>query len=113
MEGNTCIPIYLKGFLRLNSNKVGLISFLTSAFESKLTIPDDKVLIVTKIQNVVPVPPTNISRIQSCNHEEADDRMVPHMAHGYENEYSRVMVQASDTDVATLAELTTSTFSNC
>ena len=65
---------------------------VTSTLESKLTIPDDKVLIMPKGSDCL-VSAT--FRIQCYNHGKADNRM----AHGYENECRRIMAQATDTGV--------------
>lgn len=44
----------------------------------------------------------NIECLQPCTHEEADTRLVLHLADAAENGYKRIVVRTADTDVVVI-----------
>ena len=65
------MPQNWSSFLHVDSNKKTLFSFLAPALET-MDVPDEKALLTTQEEEVKSKPPTDVSLIQPCKHEEAD-----------------------------------------
>ena len=74
------LPRNWSNFLHNDDNKSELFHYLSSCVAS-LNLTDDKQLIVTDGPNVRAFNVNDSSTIDPCNHEEADTRMIPHLAH--------------------------------
>ena len=83
-------------FLRDPLNKEELFTFLTNKIE-EFNWPADKAVYVTSGQAVSSLGSS--STMDSCNHEEADTRMVVHVQHALEQGARSVLVRTVDTDV--------------
>ena len=86
-------------FLNNSENKTELIQFLVNYFKTdsvriKLTIP----LTVTEEENTWLITQMSIEKLESCNHHEADTRLVLHAS---QSKYP-VIIRATDTDVLIL-----------
>uniref|UniRef100_UPI00358E375C uncharacterized protein n=1 Tax=Myxine glutinosa TaxID=7769 RepID=UPI00358E375C len=86
-------------FLHNAENKTELIKFMVTYFKSdsvrsKLRIP----LTVTEEQNTWLITQTKFEQLESCNHHEADTRLVLHASKCE----GSVVIKASDTDVLIL-----------
>ena len=79
----TSVPQNWSSFLRVDSNKKTLFSFLAAALET-MDVPDGKALLTMQEEVLTSKPPTDVSLIQPCAHEEADSRMVHHAQHSYQ-----------------------------
>ncbi|KAI8503415.1 hypothetical protein Bbelb_192360 [Branchiostoma belcheri] len=101
VEGSSPIPKNWQQFLRLNSNKIELFEFLTATLVDCASA--DHPLVLTDGPNVQCVPPRDTSRIAPCNHEEADSRIMVHVADAAAEGFRKIMVRTVDTDVAVLA----------
>ncbi len=112
VETNTSIPTNWKTFLRVDSNKTGLFAFLASGISSVMP-PENKIIVTTKGRDVTSIPPSDVSDLQPCTHEEADYRMLLHAANAYRNGYRKIVIQATDTDVVVLAVATASVLHGC
>ena len=67
-------------------------------------VQEDKQLVVTSDMEVLSKPPLpDRSSIAPCTHEEADSRMLLHVAHAARNGHHKIMIQTVDTDVVVLA----------
>lgn len=97
----TSIPQNWGTFLRVDSNKKTLFSFLASALQT-IDVPDGKILLTTHDEEVKSKPPSDVSLIQPCTHEEADTRMVLHAWHSYQQGYRSIVIYATDTDVVVI-----------
>ena len=65
---------------------------------------EDKQLVVTNDVDVLRKPPLHdLSSVAPSTHEEADSRMLLHMAHATRNSHQKMMIQPVDTDVVVLA----------
>ena len=96
------IPSNWKGFLRNNSNKEDLFSFL--AEELKRTDIPGKILISTnKTSAVCSSPETDLSIISGCQQEEADTRMFLHAFDCTLKGKKKIIIRTADTDVVVLA----------
>ena len=91
--------------LRVDSNKTELFTFLSDALLRWLDVVlEDKQLVVTDDVAVLSKPPlADLSSISPCTHEEADTRMLLHVAHAAQHGHQRIMIQTVDTDVVVLA----------
>ncbi|KAI8477797.1 hypothetical protein Bbelb_444750 [Branchiostoma belcheri] len=101
VEGSSPIPKNWQQFLRLNSNKIELFEFLTATLVDCASA--DHPLVVTDGPNVQCVAPRDTSRIAPCNHEEADSRIMVHVADAAAEGFRKIMVRTVDTDVVVLA----------
>ena len=86
-------------FLQNAENKTELIRFLvhyfkTDSVRSKLKIP----LTVREEENTWLITQTNIEKLESCNHDEADTRLVLHASQST----GPVIIRATDTNVVIL-----------
>ena len=65
---------------------------------------EDKQLVITSDMEVLSKPPlSDRSSIAPCTHEEADSRMLLHVAHAARNGHHKIMIHTVDTDVVVLA----------
>ena len=98
------IPINWEGFLRIEENKDELFCYLSESMKAYDT--RNKVLVstlgksvITAGQNVI----MNMEGLQPCSHEEADTRILLHVAHCAQQGYKRIAIRTVDTDVVVLA----------
>ena len=97
---NTTMPKNWASFLRNNTNKKELFCFLAEKLAAQnihgkeiYTTYLDKVLSTSEFKD----------EIDSCNHEEADTRMILHAAHAAVHEHNKIVLRTVDTDVLVLA----------
>ena len=100
---NTVIPKNWAGFLRNSDNKKELFCFVAekiSKFNS-----GSKEIYTTHLDDVLTAhgPDHYIDEIKPCNHEEADTRMLLHVAHATKHVHQRVSIRTVDTDIVVLA----------
>ena len=69
-------------FLRVDSNKTGLFSFLASALKA-FHPPEGKVVLTTCQEAVISNTERDVSQLAPCAQEEADGRMLLHAAHAH------------------------------
>ena len=100
VELSTSLPENWQQFLRINENKVELFSFLVSHLKNLET---EKQLVTTDGQDVVCIPPQDISHLAPCDHKEADTRMILHVADVVNDDHQKVLLCTVDTDVVALA----------
>jgi len=101
--GSASIPGNWQNFLRVDSNKKELFKFLSEVIATSL-FNQDKELIITHDEKVLTHPPQeSIDLLAPCTHEEADTRMMLHVAHASQNGHSKIMIRTVDTDVVVLA----------
>ena len=67
----TSVPRNWSSFLRVDSNKKTLFAFVAAALET-MVVPDGKTLLTTYEEEVRSNPPSDVSQLQPCTHEEAD-----------------------------------------
>jgi len=92
----------LKTFLRSDENKKELFAFLSQQ-AGKIEI-DGKQVIVTNGKDVLCYPSTYTSeKLSPCSHEEADIRMMVHIADAVDKGHNSIMIRTVDTDVVVLA----------
>ena len=65
-----------KDFMRVGDNKKELFNMIADTIPS---IQSNTLLIATKNEHVVSNKDINSSRLEMCNHEEADNRMFVHV----------------------------------
>ena len=65
---------------------------------------DGKQVIVTNGKDVLRYPATYTSeKMSPCSHEEADTRMMVHLADAVDRGHNAIMIRTVDTDVVVLA----------
>ena len=87
------------GFLRLDDNKKELFSFLS---HEAITIQTKKQVISTLFEDVICRQERNTDGLAPCSHEEADSRIMLHVADAAKN-YTSVTIRSVDSDVVVLA----------
>ncbi len=86
------IPGNWQSFLHTDLNMKELFSFLSKALVESFT-HDSKELIVTDGEEVLSVPQRDIRSLVPCNHEEADSRMMLHVAHAARHGHHKILVR--------------------
>ena len=95
------IPNNWQKFLRVDSNKVELFSFLNAKMKDITSA--EKTLTLTDGEGVICVPQRDTFGIAPCNHEEADSRIMVHAADAFREGFTKLLVRSVDTDVVVLA----------
>ena len=112
VEGTTSLPGNWGNFLRVNSNKTGLFTFLANEIAAAENLKH-KLVITTRGEEVLSNRETDVDGLQPCSHEESDTRMMLQTSHAYTQEYRNIMIIATDTDVVVLAIFTASKLPDC
>ena len=96
------VPQNWQDFLRSDDNKKELFSFLS---KQVVTVAiEDKQVIATNGTGIFCSPPvTEVRKLSSCSHEEADTRMIVHFANAVEKGHKSVIIRTADTDMVVLA----------
>ena len=89
-----------KDFMRVGDNKKELFNMIADTIPS---IQSNTLLIATKNEHVVSNRDVNSSRLEMCNHKEADSRMFVHVYDASFNGYEKFKVVTVDTDVIMIA----------
>ncbi|KAL9966137.1 hypothetical protein ACROYT_G024162 [Oculina patagonica] len=99
VAGHVKLPQNWQAFLEDSSNKKELFDFLTKQVETA-SFPDDKFVYITSGENVISSCPRQ--QMQSCNHEEADTRILVHVKDALAKGGRSVLVCTVDTDVVVI-----------
>ena len=93
------IPGNWQSFLRVDSNKVELFSYISTMIAESFQ-EEGKELVVTDGEQVICVPQQeDVNSLAPCNQEEADTRMMLHVAHAAQHGHHQIQVRTVDTDV--------------
>ena len=96
-------PIYknFQKFMRNDMNKTELFEMIS---EAAIKVPATEASIIATIKNhVLTNACIDTSRIEPCNHEEADTRLLLHVLDGSSTGIRRISIVTVDTDVVVLA----------
>ena len=88
------------GFLEIKENKKELFSFI-----SEEIVKHDmhgRMLVSTKLGNVISNRSCDLSGLQPCNHAEADTRILLHLAHAAAKGHMTAYIRTVNSDVAVL-----------
>jgi hypothetical protein len=96
------LPRNWTDFLHSNENKAELFHFLSLHVTAQV-FSAGKQVIVTDGSHVISSPAGVHDALDPCSHEEADTRMLLHVADAVKNGHTRVMIRTVDTDVVVLA----------
>ena len=95
------LPSNWQSFLRVDVNKSELFSYLANQI-SMVTIPG--VEVITSLNTDILCPPAfDKVGLALCNHEEADTRLILHIAHAARQGCKNIQIRTVDTDVVVLA----------
>ena len=97
------LPRNWQEFLRVDQNKQELFKYLA---ECVTTIDAEKQVVSThgkQVLSIMPISRDNIGRLAPCNHEEADTRMLLHVADAVQCGSTKMLLRTVDTDVLILA----------
>ena len=100
VEMSTPIPSKWHDFLKIDTNKTELFRLISETLTSTVT---DKELVATIDNHVISNTTTDTTGIAPCNHEEADTRIIVHLADVVRKGFSKVKIRTVDTDVVVLA----------
>ena len=95
------IPSNWHSFLRSNENKAELFLFL--AHQIKDINIEGKQIISTAEEDVASFSPIDTTGLAPCSHEEADTRLLLHVAQGIRCDFDKVIIRTVDTDVVILS----------
>ncbi len=97
------IPVNWDAFMRSNANKDELFRYLSDCIQS--CEKGRKVIISTKDEAIVStqIDTSDVEYHQPCSHEEADTRILLHIAHCARQGLRKVIIRTIDTDVVVLA----------
>ena len=98
-ETTWCVPKNWAEFFRINENKTELFAFLSREI---VTISTDKQVISTPDRDVICRQPMDNEGLAPFSHEEADIRMMVHVAHAA-NTYNTILIRTVDSGVVVLA----------
>ncbi len=98
VDAATNIPGNWQQFLRID--KTELFAFFVN-YTSHLKT--DKQVVTTNGTDVLCIPPWDTSRLAPCEHEEADTRMLLHLADAVNKGFRTILLRTEDTDVVVLA----------
>ena len=99
------IPGNWQSFLQVDSNKVELFGYLSTMLAESFQ-KEGKELVVTDGEQVICVPQQeDVNSLAPCNQEEADTRMMLHVAHAAQHGHHQIQVRTVDTDVVVLAAM--------
>ena len=101
-DGSTPIPKKdWQSYLKNEENKKELFSFV-----SKQLVKADmggKLLLSTESEMVLSNKPFDMSALQSCNHAEADTRIILHLMHASSQGHEKAFIRTVDSDIVVLA----------
>ncbi len=98
----TPLPSNWQSFLQVDSNKDELFMFLAEYLAKE--VHHEKVFMTTADNSVLTSDPEmDTSGVQPCTHEEADSRMMLHVADCVKQGYKKITIRTTDTDVVVLA----------
>ena len=107
---NTIIPKNWSNFLRNDKNKSELFKHLAQAIPTA-PVPPGKTIVTTHGDKVLTTNvELDLKSLQPCTHEEADSRIFLHVSRAHQRGITRVIIQATDTDVVVLAVASASVF---
>ena len=96
------LPRNWSEFLHCDENKTELFHFLSS-YVSAMELSETKQLVVTVGSHVLSCNMNSCTELDPCSHEEADTRMLLHVAHAAENGHAKIMILTVDIDVVVIA----------
>ena len=100
---STVMPKNWKDFLRVNENKTELFAFL-SRQTVHLSVAEGKEIYATDGSGVLCSPAGSyLARLAPCSQEEADTRLLLHVADAVQKGCKKVTIHTVDTDVVVLA----------
>ena len=88
---STNVPTNWQQFLRDEGNKIELFAFLVEHIRHILVT--GKQIASTNRSEVVCIPPRDTNHLAPCNHEEADTRMILHLADAVDNGFHKIMLR--------------------
>ena len=102
IKENTTIYRKFAKVLKLDDNQTELFNLITDTL-SGLFRRQHKVLLITRQQTVLSNREVDLQRLQPCNKEEADDRILLHAMDQSRLRFKRLMIVTADTDVLVIA----------
>lgn len=100
--GSTPIPTNWAGLLRVDENKTELFSLLAEKAVSLM--PPETMILCTIGNEVITSHPNFLDRdITPSTQEEADTRILLHVAHCVKNGFKNILIRTVDTDVVVLS----------
>ena len=93
VTGAAVIPGNWQNFLRVDSNKIELFSFLPEAL-LQWFYKEDRQLVITDGKSVLRKPPVpDLTSLAPCSHEEPDSRMTLHAVHAVQHGHHKIKLR--------------------
>ncbi|CAB3998852.1 Hypothetical predicted protein [Paramuricea clavata] len=100
---STAMPKNWKNFLRVDQNKTELFTFLSQKVVH-IPLADGKELYASDGSGVLCSPAeSNLARLAPCSQEEADTRLLLHVADAVQKGCTKITIRTVDTEVVVLA----------
>ena len=97
-----CLSTHTWKLAGLDLNKMKIFSFLSKTLIQSFE-EDKKELVAADGKQFLCAPSQHETNLLApCNHEEADSRMMLHVAHAAQHGHQRILVRSVDTDVVVL-----------
>ncbi len=103
VEASNSLPKNWQQFLRDDSNKKELFAFLVKHLKHLAT---SKQLVTTHGSDVICIPPQDTSHLAPWDHEEADTRIILHLADAVYKGFHKFLLRTVDTNVVVLSVAT-------
>ena len=105
VKAGTAIPSNWESFLRVNDNKTELFDYL-GKFIVTVTVPGKEIYSTNGDRILCSASETNRQHLEPCSHEEADSRIMLHVADQVRQGHKRILIRTVDSDVVVLAVAT-------
>jgi len=105
VKAGTAIPGNWESFLRVNDNKTELFDYL-GKFIVTVTVPGKEIYSTNGDTILCSASETNRQHLEPCSHEEADSRIMLHVADQVRQGHKRILIRTVDSDVVVLAVAT-------
>ena len=96
VEERNKIPLNWQDFLKDSNNKQELFALLSHKV-AKMTVPDEKEVVITSGQDAIIVGTSHV--IPRCDHEEADTRLLVHIQDAMKEGHKNCLIRTVDSDV--------------
>jgi hypothetical protein len=97
-------PANWQNFLRVDTTTTELVQFLSMVLVESIIEHGKELVVVTVGEHVETFPlQEDLDSLGQCNHEEADSRLLLHVAHAPRHGQEKILVRSVDRDVVVLA----------
>ncbi|VDI52493.1 Hypothetical predicted protein [Mytilus galloprovincialis] len=103
VQTDSTIPSNWELFLRIDDSKTELFAYLAEQLLTLTASVQTTVVLTKGSEEVCNKPDKNNGNLSPCNHEEADTRILLHVADAVKSGMHNIMIRTVDTDVVVIA----------